>query len=300
MNFKDWFVMNIQVKLAIISIIIVIPLSIFVLYATDSSKEFTSNDDSNLKVISSFYPLYEFSKIVGQEKIDATLLVPVGVEPHDWEPTIKDVQEMQNADLIIINGIGFESWVDNLQDAGYSGDIIDTSNGIQVKPGDPHIWLNPVYAKSQVQNIANAFSNSDPANKQYYQSNAASYIKELESLDSTIRKELSGCNSDFIAFHDAFSYFAEEYELNQHTIISSTNSHGEVTAKTLESVIITAQKLNIKIIFAEETANTKTSQVIADEIGGIVLVLSPLETASEETYISKMTQNLENLKQSLC
>ena len=83
---------------------------------------------------------------------------------------------------------------------------------------DPHIWLNPVYAQLQVKNIANALSNSDPTNKNYYQSNAAIYNQELDLLDSKIRTELFGCKTDFITFHDAFSYFSEEYGLTQHTI----------------------------------------------------------------------------------
>ena len=161
---------------------------------------------------------------------------------------------------------------------------------------DPHIWLNPVFAQLQVKNIANALSNSDPTNKNYYQSNAAIYNQELDLLDSKIRTELSGCKTDFITFHDAFSYFSEEYGLTQHTIISSIDSHGEVTPKTLENIISLARELNIKVIFAEESTSTKTSQVIADEIGGKVLVLSPLEIVSDETYVEKMTQNLEEFE----
>jgi len=300
---------NIQIKLAIIAIAVVIPLSSIAVYGTNSNQQFTTTDSSKLQVISSFYTLHEFSQNIGQEKVDVTLLVPVGVEPHDWGPTIKDVQRMQKSDLIIINGIGFENWVDNLDEIDYQGVIVDTSNEILVKnlgqehartSVDPHIWLNPVYAKTQVQNIANAFSNSDPENQQYYQSNAAKYIEQLDLLDSKIRNELSNCNRDFVAFHDAFSYFADEYNLNQHTIISSNDPHGEATAKTLENVISTAKELNIKVIFSEENVNPRTSEIIANEINGKVLVLSPLEVSSDGTYISKMIENLNNLKEALC
>ena len=293
--------MNTQVKLAIIAITIVIPLSSIAVYGTDSNQQFTTNDNSKLQVISSFNPLHEFSQKVGQEKIDVILLVPVGVEPHDWEPTIKDVQRMQQSDLIVINGIGFENWVDRLDESNYQGVIVDTSNGILISDStDPHIWLNPVYAKIQVQNIASAFSNSDPEHQQYYQSNASKYIKELDSLDSKIQNELSNCNSDFVSFHDAFSFFAKEYNLNQHTIISSNDPHGETTAKTLENIISTAEELNIKVIFSEENTDTRTSEIIANEISGKVLLLSTLEVASDGNYISKMTENLENLKEALC
>ena len=304
-------------KLAIIAIIIVIPLSSIAVYGTNTNQQFTINDDSKLQVISSFNPLHEFSQIVGQEKVDTILLVPVGVEPHDWEPTIKDVQQMHKSDLIIINGIGFENWVNNLIENNYLGIIVDTSNGITINQskeqhdeeqhdehkhlaGDPHIWLNPVYAKTQVQNIANAFANSDLKNSKFYHTNAEEYNKKLDLLDMKIRNELSNCNSDFIVFHNAFSYFADEYGLNQYTIIPTNNSHGEVTAKTLEKIILTAKKLNIKVIFSEEDISSKSSEIIANELGGNVLILSTLEITSDGTYISKMTENLENLKVALC
>ena len=303
--------MNTQTKLAIVAIIIVIPLASIAVYSTNSNQQYALIDNSKLQVISSFNPLHEFSQIVGQDKVDVKLLVPVGVEPHDWEPTIKDVQEIQKSDLIIINGIGFENWVDDLAENNYQGIIVDTSEGIAIlhvnenndhehSQNDPHIWLNPVYAKKQVQNIAIAFSNNDPENGEFYHMNAAQYNEKLDLLDSKIRTELSDCNDDFIAFHDAFSYFAEEYDLNQHTIVPSNNPHGEATAKTLENVISKARELNIKVIFSEESVNTKTSQIIANEIGGKVLVLSPLEIVSDDDYISKMNQNLEHLKEALC
>ncbi|MEK6831973.1 MAG: metal ABC transporter substrate-binding protein [Thermoproteota archaeon] len=303
--------MNNQVKLAIIAIVITIPLISFTVFSSDSN-QFKKTNESKLQVMSSFYPLHEFSQNVGKEKVDVKLLVPVGVEPHDWEPTIKDVQQMQKSDLIVINGIGFESWVDKLHEMNYQGVIVDTSNGIIIKnmdeeflvhvdeSEDPHIWLNPVFAKIQVQNIANAFSNSDPTNQQYFQENAANYIDKLNLLDLKIRNELSGCNHDFIAFHRAFSYFADEYDLTQHTIISSSASHAEPTAMTLENVINKAKQLNLKVIFTEEMADPKTSQVIANEIGGKILVLSPLEIGDDGTYISRMTENLNHLKEALC
>ena len=318
--------MNSQIKLAIIAIVIVIPLASFAVTQPSFNSEISTTENSKLQVITSATFLYEFSQNVGKEMIDVTLLVPMGVDPHDWEPTIRDREKLQKADVIIVNGIGYEHWLGSFDSNDNQGILVDTSNGISTLDSekhddhakeddhdgheeedkhnhedlDPHIWLNPVYAQLQVKNIANTLSNSDPTNKNYYQSNAAIYNKELDLLDSKIRTELSGCKTDFITFHNAFSYFSEEYGLTQHTIISSNDSHGEVTPQTLENIISLARELNIKVIFAEESTSTKTSQVIADEIGGKVLVLSPLEIVSDETYVEKMTQNLNNLKDALC
>ena len=315
--------MNSQIKLAIIAIAIVIPLASFAVTQPSFNSEISITENSKLQIITSATFLNEFSQNIGKEMIDVTLLVPMGADPHDWEPTIRDRERLQKADVIIVNGIGYEHWIGSFDSNDNQGILVDTSNGISTLDSekhddhakedgheeedknnhedlDPHIWLNPVYAQLQVKNIANALSNSDPTNKNYYQSNAAIYNKELDLLDSKIRTELSGCKTDFITFHNAFSYFSEEYGLTQHTIISSNDSHGEVTPQTLENIISLARELNIKVIFAEESTSTKTSQVIADEIGGKVLVLSPLEIVSDETYVEKMTQNLNNLKDALC
>ena len=301
--------MNKQVKFAIIAIIIVIPLSSYSVWASDSSLQIReATSFSKLQAIASFYPLYEFAQQVGQDKVNVQLLVPEGVEPHDWEPTIQDVQLIQKSDFIIINGFGFENWVESLGEMNYQGIVVDTSNQIIKNndeksilfKNDPHIWLNPILAKTQVQTIADEFSKSDPQNKNFYQKNAQSYTLELDKLDSKIRNDLSTCSQDFIAFHDAFSYFAYEYNLHQHTILSSNDPHSEPTAKTLENVINTARELKINIIFTEDTTDPRVSNVIANEINGKVLVLSPLEISADGNYISRMTENLDNLKEALC
>ena len=302
--------MNNQVKFAIISIVIVIPLSSYSVWASDSSLQFReTNGLTKLQAISSFYPLYEFAQQVGQDKVNVQLLVPEGVEPHDWEPTIQDVQLMQKSDMIIVNGFGFENWVENLEEMNYQGIVVDTSDGIIRNENnenpillseDPHIWLNPILAKTQVQTIADAFSKSDPLNQKLYQKNAQSYMIELDKLDSKIKNDLSNCNRDFITFHDSFSYFAYEYDLNQHTIISSNDPHSEPTAKTLEKIINTARELELKIIFTEDTTDPRISKVVANEIGGKILVLSPLEISGDGNYISIMTENLNHLKEALC
>ena len=313
---------NNQIKLSIIAIVIVIPLSSYSVWASDSSMPIIKgNNSTKLQIISSFYPLYDFAKNVGQDKVDVLLLIPEGVEPHDWEPTIQDVQLMLRSDLIIINGIGFENWVGDLAVMNYQGVILDTSKAIENeklffenenisdknsfttnenKSGDPHIWLNPTFAKLQVQSIANELSKIDPENKTFYENNAQEYISKLNELDNKIRGDLSNCNQDFLALHNAFSYFANEYNLKQHTIISSNDPHIDPTGKTLENVINTARELNLKVIFTEDTVNPKISNVIADEIGGKTLVLSPIEISGNGSYISRMNDNLENLKEALC
>jgi len=292
-----------QTRIAIISIAVIIPLSSFAVLNSSQSIILDEPKINEQKVvaIASFFPLYEFTKEIGREKVDVTLLVPSGVEPHDWEPTIKDLQLMQQADVIIINGIGFENWIDNIDSINSDVKVVDTSIGISILESDPHIWLNPVMAQKQVENIVDSLSKVDPLNEKYYKQNGISYIKKLEELDNKISYELSSCKKDFIAFHDAFSYFTNQYDLNQHTVLKSNEPHGEPTSKSLENIINLARDLDSNVIFTEEAVDKRTSQVIANEIGGKVLTLSPLEVGDSQTdYIKKMEENLLHLKEALC
>ena len=309
--------MDNQTKAAILAIAVIIPISSAYVWNSDQSFVSASSGTAELSAIVSFYPLYEFTKQVGQDKVNVSLLIPPGIEPHDWEPTVNDLQKMHEADLIVINGIGFESWADDIDTVNSDVIIVDTSKGISLiidddalrkdtnhfdrSTGDPHIWLNPVKAKTQVQNILDALVSIDPENEKFYRQNAQSYQDKLDALDSKIRTELSPCNKDFIAFHNAFSYFAVEYGLNQHSIVNSNEPNIGPTLKTLETVINLAQTFDIDVVFTEETVDTRTSQVIANEIGARVLVLSPIETISDDSdYFLKMENNLSNLKEALC
>ena len=304
--------MNSDRRAAILAISIVIPLSVFVLWSSENNHVTGFAEKRQLKVLASFYPLYEFTKIIGGERIDVSVIVPSGIEPHDWEPTIQDLQKMQNADIIVINGINLEPWITKLVSVNPDILIVDTSNGISLLEkdkhmfnnkiqNDPHIWLDPVLAKKQIQNIVDGLIRIDPQNTDYYQENANAYNTKLILLDKKIRNELSICvKKDFLAFHDAFSYFANEYGLNQNTVIG-VNPNEEPTAVTLQQIVQKAQNLDLHVIFTEEAVNPRISEVIADEIGAKVLTLSPMEIYEKNSdYIKRMEQNLSNLKEELC
>ncbi|MGQ0795352.1 MAG: metal ABC transporter substrate-binding protein [Nitrosopumilaceae archaeon] len=304
--------MNNDTNLAILAISTIIPLSAFVLWSSENSDVTAIEEKQQLKVFASFYPLYEFTKIIGDEKIDVSTIIPPGIEPHDWEPSIQDLQKMQEADMIVINGAGFEPWVAKLISVNPNILIIDTSNGISLLvkdermfkveiQNDPHVWLNPVLAKKQTQNILNGLIKIDPQNADYYQENFNAYNSKLIQLDTKIRNELSSCvKKDFLATHDAFSYFANEYGLNQNTILG-INPSGEPTATTIQQIIQKAQDLDLHFIFTEETINPRISEVIAAEIGAKVLILSPIETFEKDSdYITRMEKNLSHLMEELC
>ena len=167
---------------------------------------------------------------------------------------------------------------------------------------DPHIWLDPILAKAQVMTIADHLQESDPAHAEIYHDNAISYANQLDQLDQEIRSDVSSCAKDtFVPFHNAFSYFAERYDLNTLAVIQEFSPETPVTAKDIEELIHFAEDNDIKYFLTEENRNPKLAERLAAELGGDILLFSPLESLSESddpkvTYFEKMRQNVDNLQ----
>lgn len=308
-------------RIALVAIAIVIPLAMAGVLQTGARTEQPSAPAEKLRVVTSFYPLYDFASHVAGDRAEVSSLVPPGIEPHDWEPTLGDVTRVREADLLVINGAGFESWADGIG----ARVIVNTSEGLELERHeeeeeheeeaedehghegvDPHVWLDPVLAKHQVDVIRAALVRADPAGMSYYNDNAEQFSKELDGLDSFIKGELSSCDkSDFIAFHDAFSRFAERYGLTQHSV-HGISPEGEVLPQKIEETIVLANELGISVVYSEDLVDSRLADVIAGEIpGGRVLVLSPIEGIDREEldagigYIEKMRENIAALKEGL-
>ena len=167
---------------------------------------------------------------------------------------------------------------------------------------DPHIWLDPILAKAQVMTIADHLQESDPEHAEIYHDNAISYANQLDQLDQEIRSDISSCGKDtFVPFHNAFSYFAERYDLKTLAVIQEFSPETPVTAKDIEELIHFAEDEDIKYFFTEENRNPKLAERLATELGGDILLFSPLESLSENddpnvTYFDKMRQNVGNLQ----
>jgi zinc transport system substrate-binding protein len=282
--------------------------------STVNSSPSVSTTPDKVRVIASFYPIFEFVKKVGVDRVEVSSLIPVGIEPHDYEPTVQQVQNAETADMLVFNGAGFEGqWIKNIN----TKFMIDTSKGLNLTGStdeytgnehggallDPHIWLDPLLAKQQVEKIRDGLIKVDPANAAYYNENAKRFITELDNLDTSIRSELSNCEKkDFITFHRAFGYFANRYGLTEHEI-HPNSPEGEILPQRIEQIIGLARDMGLDTIYSEELVDPRLANVIAQEIpNGKVLVLSPIEGIDKEEqnagigYLDKMNENIENLK----
>jgi zinc transport system substrate-binding protein len=283
-------------------------------------------DTEKINVIASFYPFYEIAKEIGGNNTVVTSVIPIGVEPHDWEITPQQIPDITQADMIIYNGIGFDSWLGKKEQFRNSF-LVDISKDLQlIKLGklesentkstdqiydhisryDPHIWLDPILVKNISKTISNALIKLDPNNTKAYEQNTENFNQQLDALDTLIKKSLANCElQDFITFHEAFQYFANRYGLNQHAV-HGLASEGEILPQQIVKTISLAKDLGIDTIYSEELKDPRLSQTLAEEIpNGKVLLLSPIEGIKQEEqkkdigYLDKMEMNLENLKQGL-
>lgn len=268
-----------------------------------SSSSIEQVSTHRLKIMTTFYPLYEFTKAVVKDNADVELFIPKGVEPHDWEPTIKDIERLKGFNILIYNHASFEPYIDSLksnEDVSKGLTMVGVSNNL-IKGNDPHVWLDPLLAKEQVINIMNAIISIDKGNEQYYRSNAESYIKRLEELDKEFKEGLRDCNvRKFITLHAAYAYLAERYNLEMITV-SGIEPEQDVSPSKIREVIDTAKSYGIDVVYAEEGLDDRLINALANEIGARVLKLSPIEVADDEGngYIEKMRYNLASLREGL-
>jgi len=250
----------------------------------------TENADNKIGVVVSIPPQAEFVERIGGDKVKVIVMVPPGASPHTYEPTPFQLKEVSEAKMYakVGSGIEFElAWMDKIISVNKEMLIVDCSKGIELIDNDPHIWLSPKNAKIMVENIYQGLVQVDPANQEYYARNKEKYLQELDKLDNEIARALSGKkNRKIMVYHPAWTYFARDYGLEQ---IPIEKEGKEPTPQGIASLIKQARENNITVIFASPQFNTKTADVIAKEIDGRVVLISPLE----KNYLENMRKVAE-------
>lgn len=273
---------------------------------TDAAK-----DSKKVKVMTSFYTMYDFAEKIGGDKVTITNMVPAGTEPHDWEPSAVDIRKMEDADVFIYNGAGMEHWAEDILKTLDNKKLItvEASKGVNLikeeKENDPHVWLDPENAKIEMKNIKDALIQADEKNTEYYTKNYEEFEKKLDELNQEFEETLSQLeNKDIIVAHEAFGYLCKAYGLNQ-VAIEGLMPDSEPDPAKMEEIIQFAKKKKINTIFFEELVSPKVAKTIAKEIGAKTEVLNPLEGLSDEQiesgedYFSVMRTNLQQIKDAL-
>ena len=337
--------------------------AVFVGCGTEASDE--PVDPNRLQVMASFYTMYDFAQKIGGEHVQVTCMVPSGTEPHDWEPSTKDITRMEQADVFIYNGGGMEHWVSDVlaglsnkklisveasqgvsllrsaeeedghdheaahadedEEDSHDHDDADAEDAVHEEDAadrvvaaapdghdahehgeyDPHVWLDPMNAKQEMQNICAAFSKADPEHRADYQANYEKWAEQLDELDKIYQTTLENLSErNIVVAHEAYGYLCRRYNLTQ-VSIEGMSPDSEPDPGRMADIIDFVRANNVRAIFFEELSGSRTAETVAAETGVKLLTLSPLEGLSdrqEETggdYFSVMEENLQQLTEAL-
>jgi zinc transport system substrate-binding protein len=262
-----------------------------------------------VEILTSFYPMYvSVLNVVGDTPgvNVACLTEPFVGCLHDYALTAGDMKKLAKADIFVANGAGMESFVDKAVKQSPALKVIEASKGIKLAFEDnPHVWVGISGAIGQVENIASGLAEADPGHAEAYRKNAAAYVAKLEALRTEMHAALDGLkNRDIITFHEAFPYFASEFNLNIVGVIEREPGAAP-NAKELAETIELVRKRKVHALFAEPQYPSGSARVIERETGVPVSILDPVVTGPREpdkardAYLSAMRNNLGVLRKAL-
>lgn len=283
---------------------------------------------AELNVVTSFSILEDIAHNIGKDKVKITSMVKRNQDPHGYDPSFSDIQNLYKADLLIVNGLNFESWLNRAtQQANFKGEIITVSKGVNVihleddhdhnhdeenhndhghdhGDVDPHIWQNPLNGIIMAENITQAFIAKDPDNKAFYEKNFETYSQQLRDLDNNIMEKLQNNPSQplkGIVLHDSFRYFTERYPMQFFPILDA-HSISEPSVKTFAGIKTLINDNQIPVIFAESMEQNRFITTVVNDYnivnGGQLISDTILDFGKEcDSYIGILECNVKTIDQ---
>ncbi len=263
-------------------------------------------DLEGLTIVSSFYPVYitVLNLTDGIEGVNAINLTPYTTGClHDYQLTTENLKTLETADIFVQNGADMESFTDKVVQNCPTLTIIEASQGIPTLEHNPHIWLSISPYMEYVKNIAEGLTEADPAHAEQYQNNMKIYLQKIQALQAESTQALSDVSSrDIIVFHEAFPYFAEEFNLNIVATVEREPDEAPVARELAETCDL-IEETGCYVLFAEPDYSQAAIDVIARETGATVYILDPITTNryedNKDAYLLAMQQNVKTLKEAL-
>lgn len=267
-----------------------------------------SNHSGRMRVAASIGPLAYFARQIGGDRVSVRLLVPPGASPHTYQLQPAQMEFLSDASVLVLNGGGLEFWADKAIGAADNPRLIvvRTTEGVSLldaggehRLGNPHIWLDPILAIHQVEEIRDAFVKADPEHASLYEAHAANLVSRLRSLDKQIRAQVKTFKvRQFVAYHPAWVYFARRYGLEEAAVIEESPGK-EASPAEIRRAIDTVRRLRAKAVFAEPQFSSKVAQAVADETGATVLFLNPMGRPPDYNYFRMMRSNVKEMEKGL-
>jgi zinc transport system substrate-binding protein len=308
---------NTTLKIIIICLLLFVGITISCQRSDDMGQQ-----NNKLRVVATTFPLYDFARNIGGDKIKVSLLLPPGSDAHNFEPRPEDIVKISKSDIFLFTNFEMEHWAYRMIKAvsGKSSMLaVESGSGALLIPlsetdegektaskFDPHIWLDFDNARKMVDNIASALIKRDSGNSDYYSRNARNYKLKLSDLDNRYREQLSKCQNKEIlhAGHWAFAYLANRYHL-RYIAAYNSSADTEPSPQKILSLMERVKAQKISYIFYEDLIAPRLAQTIADETGAGLLKLnnghdvSKSDLKKDKTFITMMEENLLNLKKGM-
>lgn len=294
---------------------------------------------AEIRVLTTLPAIHSWAANVAGDTAAVESLLPANVGPHDFQFRPSDLRKLAAADVVLMNGLGVDTWLTRAVSRGASKPsrrVVTVTDGLQKqlihhrtplaidptttgskKPSqdhshdhdhdhsdddaNPHVWLDPVFAKHCVSNIIQALCQADPAHAEGYTRRGETYLRELDQLDEQIRSSLKGLsNRKVVTFHDAFPYFCRRYDLQLVGVIEEVPSV-DPSPKYLAQLSRAIRQQQVRVIFSEPQFHPRLVQRLANDLAIGVAELDVLETgtASRTFYIDGLRRNLRTLESAL-
>lgn len=309
---------------------LILTVSVFLAGCGSSSSEI-KKDDSALTIYTTVYPLQYFTEQIGGEYVNVSSIYPAGVDEHTFEPTQKDIINIAEADLFYYIGYNLEGFVTSAEKTLKNEDVEMVAIGEDVhieeedhdheEEGhdhaeeaddghdhgsvDPHLWIDPVYAKEMAELIKDSLSEKLPEQSDVFEENYQTLVKKLDNLNEEFAAATTNAkHSEFLVSHAAFGYWAERYGLDQISV-SGISTSEEPSQKSLQNLVDTAEDHDLTYILVEQNVSSKLTDVIKNEADLTSLPIHNLATLTQDDlndnrdYFSIMEDNLKSLKTAL-
>lgn len=295
--------------------LIVILLSVLLFCGCAPEKQ-----EDKITVYATLFPQYDFCRAIAGDKAEVKLLLPFGMESHNYEPGVKDIKNIYNCDLFLYTGAEMEPWAQRIL-KGIDKDVavVDLSKGIELiveehsrdhqhdHHSDPHIWTSPKNAKKMAESILTALCNIDSKNSAFYIENAQKYFIELDRLDNELTALSRKIKGITLCHGGKFSlaYLLKHYGIKILPAFDSCSSWAEPSVARVEEICEKIKAQNLKAVFYEELSQGKIADTIVNETGVEKLLLHSCHNVSKEefnsgaTYVSLMDQNIKNIKKAI-
>lgn len=300
-----------------VGLVLVVIIAFVIIYNTTQK---INNKLSKIKIVTTLFPLYDFAKNIGGSKVEVSLLLPPGVEPHSFEPKPSDILKISQADIFIYTGKFMEPWVEDILKSIPNKNLIvvDSSIGVKMiqeniqntnnlKPSyDPHVWLDFGNDKIIISNISQAIISHDKLSSSYYLKNSTDLQNKISVLDLKYSSNLATCKSKEIIYggHYAFGYLANRYEI-KYAAAQGLSPNAEPSAQDLLKLVEQIRRDKIQYIFYEELSSPKIAETLAGETKTKMLLLNAAHNITKQdfennvSFLNIMEENLVNLKTGL-